>query len=292
MGLLLQDKNGIYDDTIIPHAYDRTIEAYMEADSALVHDGGVWREVWPEHRQEIHYLMLYDRGNECVDVTGGWEYVQEAGIHNAAYIGGGIWRTKKKIDFSGYSKGMANRWTRFISGSSNRNYTLIFSVDSYKESENQLSYKGLVKFDTKSPASLAPYIKVYSNTYYPTVNRGEKRDDCLYIYHKYSGYSETEEYVYTLCVFQDDDWQAWLSAADLDAGSYGSLNDVMQDAAALGVLLASRAAASYMIFQCTGSVMVSAIQSRTFLEALDSSPYKDKIYANEHWGKFLTMETN
>lgn len=48
MGLLLQDKNGIYDDTIIPHAYDRTIEAYMEADSALVHDGGVWREVWPD----------------------------------------------------------------------------------------------------------------------------------------------------------------------------------------------------------------------------------------------------
>ncbi len=283
---------GVLQDAETIQTYNQEIGAYQDCESALAHDGEVWREVWPEHKQEIHYLMLYDRGDECVDVTGGWEYVQEAGMHNAAYIGDGTWRTKREIDFSAYPKGMANRQARFISGSSPRNYTWIFSHDSYREPVNQLSYKGLVSFDTKSPSGFAPYIYVYSNTYYPTTNRGEKRSDCLYIYHKYSGYSETEEYVYSLWVYQDDDWQTWLSKAGLDAASYGTLDSVMQDAAALGVLLASRQAVSYMIYQCTGSVMVSAIQSKAFLAALEGSPYKDKICANEHWNKFLTMATN
>lgn len=52
MGLLVKNKNGIYDDAAIPQAYDPALGAYRDAESALVRDGEIWREVWPE-RPEI-----------------------------------------------------------------------------------------------------------------------------------------------------------------------------------------------------------------------------------------------
>ena len=54
-------------------------------------------------------------------------------------------------------------------------------------------------------------------------------------------------------------------------------------------LLSNEKTVEFMIKQCTGDFMVSAIQNQTFLTALNNSPFKEKIMANEHWAKFLNM---
>ena len=69
--------------------------------------------------------------------------------------------------------------------------------------------------------------------------------------------------------------------------SYGnSKSDILANSADL---LSNESAVRYMIYNCTGDFMVSAIKSSVFLTALESSPYKEMVYANEHWAKFLAM---
>lgn len=38
----------------------------VDAQSVRVQENGVWREVWPKR------LYLYNRGDECNGITGGW----------------------------------------------------------------------------------------------------------------------------------------------------------------------------------------------------------------------------
>lgn len=62
---------GVLQDTETLKTYNPDIAAYEDCDSALVHDGGVWREVWPEKT----YLI-----KDGVDrTTGGWKWIRLVG---------------------------------------------------------------------------------------------------------------------------------------------------------------------------------------------------------------------
>ena len=65
--------------------YDSTIGAINDADTSLIWDeqaqawkdrtGLVWNEsaqAWEERWSAQKILYLYDRGNQCADITGGW----------------------------------------------------------------------------------------------------------------------------------------------------------------------------------------------------------------------------
>ena len=80
MGLLIKDRNGIYDDTAIPQAYDPALGAYRDAASALVRDGEIWREVWPDKT----YLI-----RDGADRTaGGWKWISLVGTPSEAWMPG------------------------------------------------------------------------------------------------------------------------------------------------------------------------------------------------------------
>ena len=65
-----------------------------------------------------------------------------------------------------------------------------------------------------------------------------------------------------------------------------SESDILDEA---DVLLNNITAISFMLRRCTGSFMLQAVSNSNFLRALDVSPYKEMIYANEVWSDFLTM---
>ena len=67
------------------------------------------------------------------------------------------------------------------------------------------------------------------------------------------------------------------------------MNELLENSS---MILINEKAVEFMIKQCTGEFMASAISSEVFLTALNNSPYKDKIYANEHWSKFLNFVTD
>ncbi|MCI8626891.1 MAG: hypothetical protein HFI40_11575, partial [Lachnospiraceae bacterium] len=82
--------------------------------------GSEYVDVWPEYQQAVHYLMLYDYGDMCKDVTGGYyeSVIQPAwgdGVGTATigstYLqcygtgnGSIAFTTNRPVDFTEYAK--------------------------------------------------------------------------------------------------------------------------------------------------------------------------------------------
>ena len=259
--------------------------------------GNEYIDVWPEYQPAVHYLMLYDGSlgqagtsgaNACLDATGGWQtngtdYIKTfdmlaTHIHMISNNRGGTGYiyTKKRINCSGYDKIGAVAYVDLKSGeygigsaglgwvASDTNPTV--GADSGVHTEWKIS--GIVRKNIVMLSS------------------GDLPNENLKLILRLNCAAYSEENVYYAFLLKSDDWQTWLSKAGLSAAS---LADVMRDSTALTTLLSSHVATQYMLLQCTGDVMVSAIQSAAFKAALAASPYKDKIYANSHWAKFLAM---
>ncbi len=114
--------------------YDNESKAFKDAETPLVHDGNLraWKEstglVWNDESQcwEERWrprVYLYNRGNECVDLTGGWEpYSVNGRLAICEKLDGSLYvhtddsstellknwesgfRTVNAIGFDGYSK--------------------------------------------------------------------------------------------------------------------------------------------------------------------------------------------
>ena len=68
MALLIPDAAGVYIDQKPPLIYNHQLEAWQDTEG-YAHDNAfeAWRKIWPEK------LYLYTDGDECVDVTGGYD---------------------------------------------------------------------------------------------------------------------------------------------------------------------------------------------------------------------------
>lgn len=95
-------------------------------------------------------------------------------------------------------------------------------------------------------------------------------------------YNGTRNYN-NIAMFKPDDWETLASKAGITATS---IDDILTNSE---TLLANKNAVNFMVAQCTGDFMGSAMASEVFLTALNSSPYKSMVQANEHWAKFLAM---
>lgn len=241
--------------------------------------------------QVINYLMLYDYGYECVDVTGGWStyglYGSPTISKNSDHLYIDIprgWKTGafgmgKQVNFAGYSllfarysgKGFydsaADIYNRAISVRTDKH--VVSSYGSWNDGSN-------VGVDMRLTGAQKEHIETRSlenaqESYY--VNCG------LNIGNGHSGTLK----VFALALTKSDDWE---SLANLAGVTASSIDDILTNS---GTLLNNENAVKFMIYNCTGDFMVSAIQSSTFLTALNNSPYKTLIQANEHWNKFLNM---
>lgn len=255
--------------------------AWQEVEVVRAKVGSEYVDVWPEYQQAVHYLMLYDHGDECTEVTGGWKtYNYSSGyadgtISNQSQMARDYMLIKVTVTAATSTAGLSGFITK-------------------KEIDMSKYVRGVV-IPTKDYLSMMPSTSV--NPTYTVINGNPvstgigqfSKIKTGYVYVGFGGWIPAGVYtnnVYYLFLIQEDDWQTWLSKAGLSAASLGA---VMSDAVMLETLLSSWGATNYMLKQCTGTVMASAIQSVAFKAALEASPYKDKIYTNTHWAKFLAM---
>lgn len=240
-----------------------------------------------EYEQLVNYTMLYDYGNECVDITGGWSNTYSTDSSSGTYTENSdniylyVKNSKRRercagtentIDLYDYSKVIIN-WlifcnsaacscslscgnTKGISQATSSNFLAIKS-ESYITHE----IKCISTLDVSNITASA-YIQVgalSSNSYTARVN------------------------MYSCALLKPDNWQKLAEKSGITAIS---IDDILTNSS---VLLANEQAVDFMIKQCTGDFMASAVASETFLTALNNSPYKTIIMANEHWAKFLAF---
>lgn len=61
---------GAWKDAETMQRYDASMQAYKECASAKRQTDGIWKKVWPDRPETLY---LYKDGDECIDVTGGWQ---------------------------------------------------------------------------------------------------------------------------------------------------------------------------------------------------------------------------
>ena len=238
--------------------------------------------------QLVNYTMLYDYGDECTDATGGWSLTYSSGgsltkaTDHLVMAGKSTSYASKvcpanKIDFTEYSMlgGKTHVVTRYSTadgcsgqgGITSTNTTASNSV----MNADKLVFTGGVSYTnvlpTAEPVLYYADISDINGTYYPVLWT----------------YNVSEVRCYSFALFKADDWSTLCKKAEITAST---ITEAISKATAI---LSNASAVSFMVKNCTGDFMFRAIVDTSFRTALASSPYKNKVYANEHWAKFLAM---
>ena len=247
----------------------------------------VYGKETPNYEQKVNYTMLYYYGDECTDITGGWSIygkyrsptISKNTDHLYINISSG-WKTgafgmTNSIDLTNFTcllslyKGKSSVTTKVItvqtSKATNSTYGSLDNVT------GRISYLEL-PYTTASQSYLKSIdLSNVEGNYFINcgLNIGTGNSCSLS--------------VYALALVKEDDWQTLAEKAGITATS---IDDILTNST---MLLSNEDAVEFMIYNCTGDFMASAIQSETFLTALNNSSYKTIIQANEHWNKFLNM---
>ncbi len=261
-----------------------------------------------EYKPEPGYLMLYDAGDECVNVTGGWEtsqsgfgpYIKRPNSFYITRTGGATCSTssdistinliniknyknfKAKITSSSSvsASGSPSMQSNFYSVSNNRipgypTTGVVVSCQDYIQGQNNTSFSG-VRSDTLNRMSTLE--QAYASFYISRCDTGGTQ-------------TQTME-VFNVWLEKDDDWQTWVSKAGLNSSSYANLDAVVSSQSTMQTLANSTSAVDYMI-TCTGTIMGAVTNSVIAMTEIGKSSYAmDKIVVNEHWTKFILMHPN
>ena len=261
--------------------------------------------VGSKYEQLVNYIMLYDEGDECVDVTGGLNET----YYDAAYSSKGTnylrWGTSSSQSSYGWYSGHATTslvkvekdWLMgvhyLLNQKTSSTGTVIVGMVKNKWASGDHTKNGSTVlsdcYDLKDTTQNS--LKIDSHTvgkyYVDLLKFGTTCEGSIHGFEgKFSASGTTNIDVYHWFIAKNDEWQVLCSKAGV---SGTSLDTLLTDSSALTSILNNRDAVSFMVARCTGIFMVRAINSSTFLTALNSSPYKAKVQENEHWAKFLTM---
>lgn len=232
-----------------------------------------------DYEQLINYTMLYDYGDECTNITGGFKVFNKGSVTKnstnmviPSYNGGGAGfgvQTINMIDnLIQYTKaGAVSSWSiTSQAGDQRTNAIRIFESDS-SLGEYSLTTSGLT-----TAAKGLRVTDISSNT----IDSAYIAYECFWV----KTYTAT---IYAIFLLKTDDYLTLAKKANITATT---IDEILVNSE---VLLNNQKAVDFMIKQCTGDFMASAVMSSTFLTAFESSPYKTLIQANEHWNKFLNM---
>ncbi|WP_130861422.1 discoidin domain-containing protein [Bacilliculturomica massiliensis] len=251
----------------------------------------------PAAKDLLGYTMLYDQGDECEAVTGGWNGIyKEPGNYTTSQL------TLGQSDMFGAVPSGALTWkyracTNSIDLSEHEKILCCFSFSStVKENGNSMSFR--IAKDTTWPSDAVQALALNSDQ--TVVNKGyvAKIFDVPtvrrigYIIIDLIGTGATAVAASgsykLLCALRSDPWQTWATKGGLTA-SYATLDALLSDSSAMAILMSNRDAISYMI-SCTGTLMAAICNSETAMSALVNSPVAyDAAFTNSHWRKFMLM---
>lgn len=253
--------------------------------------------------QQVNYLMLYDFGDECTELTGGWDstifrtglveknssYMEIRSLRATAY-------TVNKINLSGYVKlasfnaltqgrtdvttDVSCQW--FVAKETLNIGNGLIDKDwnfNWKESYNKFRQgtSGYCNFINDLTMFSGQPIELNEDYYIGVMADGMPDSTATFID------------LYNLAVFKRDNWQELCAFAGLDFSEYVDEATLCADSTAMSTILNNEETIKYMICNCTGTFMMEFINSDTALTKLNNSTYKTLVQANEHWNKFLNM---
>lgn len=253
--------------------------------------------------QLVNHIMLYDQGNECVEITGGWvrgayncgSFTKNGNSLYATGVGNSQnynnIATANMIDCSSYSlTGVSvsitneykdnNRyycwWHAFVASELATSYGTINGLPSISKlvddnSEELIGH--VVPWVNKKKMLLAK----------PSPER-------LYVQLGYANYGfggTYGVYMYNAFAAMPDDISELARIAKLPEPE--SLEALIADTEALTAVFASKRAVEFMCCQCTGDFMCSAIADDAVFALLQQSPYYTAVQSNEHWNRFIAM---
>ena len=262
---------------------------------------GSTNSIWNVNRpyeQLINYTMIYDLGDECNDITGGWGtglardgsgFTKVNANFNSNHVllsissgakSTGI-KTKSTVNLSDYSKLSA------LCYGYQTNSSGIEPAVGIGATENTNYFLGSTTY-TPSPLveNIVKLSDETSSIWLTSDVSNINKNGYIAVHGWVSSYLKiTTLYleINSVVLTKEDDFQ---TLADLAGITAGNIDGVLINST---TLLSNKQAVEYMIKQCTGDFMVSAVANETFLTALNNSQYKTIIMANEHWAKFLNM---
>lgn len=243
------------------------------------------------YEQLVNYTMLYDSGDECNAVSGGWvsgRYIDAYGnsvgtmdknSNNLRCVAGGSsslvssgFFTQNKIDLSSYNKIFYNISEMY------EGFAVTTCANPNVREDTRTTTLPRIDFgnaaDDEYPLGTGLFAMDVANFSEP-----------MYVGFGCWAYGSIIAVEGVLAV-KTDNWQVLCSKVGV---STSSLDALLGDSNSLNIILNNKDAVNFMVAQCTGEFMFSAIQSSTFLTALNNSTYKTKIQSNEHWAKALSM---
>lgn len=271
-----------------------------EVESIIVVDA-VKRYTHTTLPQLINYTMLYDYGNECTAVTGGWgknltgamDSVSDTGSYTSAGIATST-VTKNEDHLSAYL-GMSSSNTGTYYGYLALGCVNPIDFSQYTGAFTKSRSEALILSSTYASVNFQPlnqwtdYIETVGS---PTITETVK-------YYDVDLTTQAQPYFNLRCIRSDSKYLKFdlYSAALFKTDDLSQLSSFISDTELTmeellnrsNELLNNNKAVFYILRQCTGNFMGSAITSEIFMSELDNSPYKDRFYANEHWAKFLAM---
>ena len=257
--------------------------------------------------QVINYAFLYYLGNEFVEPTkeeeqysiktGGWVAYNNTGLYASnGYPGSAGYKTNVNINTIDFSKLAVYRthYTRQMSDNSNRfcsvgitynNSRNIFNNSIFNEERGNATqtFKGYVIATLNNYGNNA--ISFASSTYGVgtgnQVNVNSKETNYLNCAVGYNGqaYNKSTVQMYCMSLLKQDDISG--------LSTFGStISEILNNASSL---FDDTVALNWMVLNCTGDFMISALSNSNFVNAMNISSNKTILTANEHWAKFIAL---
>ncbi len=248
--------------------------------------------------QIVNYTMLYDYGDECTALTGGYEnntgsnsYTKPTTLtknENNIYMarssssGGNVhYQSTNPVDFTGYS-GVFAVFEAYKSKSNTATGSFAGVTFAYGSNTNGVGYgTGVASVGEQDTSDGA-----YTYEKGMRIKTGVSYSGSVYVCPMLTNpAADFTHNLYATGFLKDDDWQTLALKAGILADSMDSLINQAS------TLLANANAVEFMIKQCTGTFMAKAVTSSTFKSALASSLHYSTVISNSHWYKFLSMAT-
>lgn len=229
--------------------------------------------------QVINYALIYHLGNEFANPsadelkysipTNGWSAVQSGSQSGSPLY---LWQTNNSINTEGFSQA-------FIFGQAynpvSRN-PLVMGTDKVSDSgaglNNIIIRRDLDKaFGTGVVTSFNKQI-CYSNLGYRRTYSRERNNLLL----EYIG---TGTRLFATGFLKTDDLSGLSDYGSDIATILSNAIDLFTDTTAL----------NWMCLNCTGDFMISALSNTNFVNAMNTSPNKSILVANEHWNRFIAL---
>ncbi|MGN0712012.1 MAG: hypothetical protein ACI4LO_09630 [Anaerovoracaceae bacterium] len=230
----------------------------------------------PTAQSLLHYTMLYDSGNECEAITGGWV---------KTYLSNGSGGTA--------TKNADNLYTISSSGSSYNNcgFATANGIDDTDQTFNMIAiYTEYTEaYSCNGTGNLGSVqisgVCVEAGTVTEkTLVRKESTIGGLHLFLS-SGKTSRKQYYYNVFLSKADNFTEWASKADI---TVSDIDTLLADSTAMATLMSNQEAVDYLV-GCTGDLMVAICNSEVAMSALVNNIAYDTLFKHPVWYKFMTM---